>query len=352
MKIAIISDTHAGARNSSDAFIDYQGKFYTEVFFPYLIKNNIKTIIHLGDYYEHRKFINFKAMNANREHFLDKLVEYGITMYIIPGNHDVYYKNTNALCSLDLLLKGYEDNVVIYHNPETLTLDGLDIDLIPWINSENNDEIMKFIETSQSRVCMGHFEFTGFYMYPGAICKNGMSTDYFEKFDMVLSGHFHTKSERGSIKYLGAQMEFTWGDVDDPKYFHVLDTKTLELEEVQNPITLFQKVIYNDEVFEYSSFDFSIFKDKYVKIIVEKKTDHYLFDHFVESVLKSGIHDLKIAETFEEFTADKINTTVEFQETLEIVDAYVEASNTHLDKRYLKDIIRGLYNEAQAMEYE
>ena len=113
MKIALLNDTHCGIRNSSDIFIDYQEKFYTDVFFPYLLENDIKHIIHLGDYYEHRRFINFKALSANRKHFLDKLREYGITMDIIPGNHDVYYKNTNDLNSLKELLGHYMNEVTI-----------------------------------------------------------------------------------------------------------------------------------------------------------------------------------------------------------------------------------------------
>ena len=97
MDVAILNDTHAGVRNSSDIFIEYQARFYEEVFFPYLLENNIKNILHLGDYFEHRKYVNFKALNQNRRVFLDKLREYNIHMDIIPGNHDVYYKNTNDL---------------------------------------------------------------------------------------------------------------------------------------------------------------------------------------------------------------------------------------------------------------
>ena len=95
MKVAILNDTHCGVRNSSDIFLHYQERFYTEIFFPYLKEHNIKHILHLGDYYEHRKFVNFKALNQNRKHFLEPMRDNGITMDIIPGNHDVFYKNTN-----------------------------------------------------------------------------------------------------------------------------------------------------------------------------------------------------------------------------------------------------------------
>ena len=104
MKVAILNDTHCGVRNSSDIFIKYQERFYTEVFFPYLKKHDIKQILHLGDYYDHRKYVNFKALNSNRKVYLDRLREDGIHMDIIPGNHDVFYKNTNELCSLKELL--------------------------------------------------------------------------------------------------------------------------------------------------------------------------------------------------------------------------------------------------------
>ena len=113
MKVAILNDTHCGTRNSSDIFLNYQERFYTEIFFPYLKENGINNILHLGDYYEHRKFVNFKALHQNRKHFLEPMRDLGITMDIIPGNHDVYFKNTNELCSLKELLGYFTSNVNI-----------------------------------------------------------------------------------------------------------------------------------------------------------------------------------------------------------------------------------------------
>ena len=47
MKIALLNDTHFGARNDSPAFLKYFMEFYDEQFFPYLEEHNIKTLIHL-----------------------------------------------------------------------------------------------------------------------------------------------------------------------------------------------------------------------------------------------------------------------------------------------------------------
>ncbi|HIG58330.1 MAG TPA: hypothetical protein EYQ21_02865, partial [Flavobacteriales bacterium] len=224
MKVAILNDTHAGVRNSSDVFQDYQARFYTDIFFPYLKAHNIKNILHLGDYYDQRRFVNFKALNHNRKVFLEPLKANGITMDIIPGNHDVYYKNTNELCSLKELLGYFTSNVNIIMKPTTLDYAGLKVAAIPWINSTNYKKSMAFIKRCKATICAAHLELAGFEMMKGTISPSGMAMSTFSKFDSVLSGHYHTKSSQGNIHYLGSQMEFTWSDVDDPKYFHVLDT--------------------------------------------------------------------------------------------------------------------------------
>ena len=75
MKIAILNDTHCGIRNASQIFLDNAKDFYENIFFPECEKRGIKQILHLGDYYDHRKYINFKVLNHNRNHFLNKVRE-------------------------------------------------------------------------------------------------------------------------------------------------------------------------------------------------------------------------------------------------------------------------------------
>lgn len=348
MNCAILNDTHCGARNSSDVFMAYQQKFYEDVFFPYLLENNIKTIIHLGDYYEHRKYVNFKALEHNRKIFLEKLREHNIHMDIIPGNHDVFYKNTNELCSLKELMGHYTDVVKIHMDPTILPFGDLRIALIPWINTENYSDTMKFIKDCKAPIIAGHFEFSGFEMYKGIPNPHGMDTSDFKRFEMVLSGHFHTKSHRENIHYLGSQMEFTWGDCDDAKYFHVLDTRTRELTPVRNPYTLHTKVVYNDEKMDYNNYDVVTLDNQFVKVVVEKKTDYFAFDRFIDRIQQRPVHELKIAESFEEFLGENVeDDEIELDDTQVLLDSYVDAVETEADKEKLKTLLRGLYVEAQ-----
>jgi len=257
MKVAIINDTHCGIRNSSDIFLDNAEKFYADVFFPTLLERGIRHIIHLGDYFDHRKFINFRALNRNRHVFLERLRQEQITMDIIAGNHDTYYNNTNDLNSLKELLGHYMNEVHIIHEPTVMEYGSLKMGMVPWICAENHEKTMEFIKTAKCDWIGGHFEFAGFNVMRGVIAPHGLDHKLLSRFERVLSGHFHTKSQQDNVTYLGTQMEFFWSDANDPKFFHILDTETRELEAIRNPYTLFEKIVYNDEETDYNKYNVS-----------------------------------------------------------------------------------------------
>jgi len=351
LKFAILNDTHCGIRNSSDIFIDYQERFYNEVFFPYLEENDIKHIVHLGDYYEHRRFINFKALNSNRKVFLERLRKDKITMDIIPGNHDTYYKNTNELNSLKELLGHYMNEVNIVHQAKVLDYDGLKFALVPWICQDNEEDTNEFLVNCKADVVAGHFELNGFDMLRGVPCTHGMSADNLRRFELVLSGHYHCKSNQGNIHYLGSQMEFFWNDAHDDKFFHVFDTDTRELTPIRNPLTLFHRIRYDDENEDYNEMDLSILDKRFVKVVVINKTDGFMFDRFIDRIQQRDIYDLKIQEDFNEFTGESVSDEgLEVEDTSTLLSQYVDNVETILDKDRIKKEMGELMTEAQTLE--
>jgi len=350
MKIAILNDTHAGIRNSSDIFMDYQERFYSEVFFPYLLENDIKHILHLGDYYDNRKTINFKALQHNRKIFLEKLRDYGITMDIIIGNHDMYFKNTTELNALKELQGHYMNEVNLVLEPRVMDYDGLKVGLVPWICQDNEEQSVEFIKTCKADFIGAHLELQGFEMQKGMPCMDGMSPKLFERFEMVLSGHFHAKSSQGNIHYLGSQMEFFWNDCNDPKHFHILDTETRELTAIRNPITIYEKIYYDHENMNKFK-DLSYLDNKFVKVIVTNKGDAYEFERFIDRVQAQKIHELKIQEDFKEFIGENVeDEEISLDDTETIVYNYIDAVNTDLDKGRIKKEISDLMTEAQTLE--
>ena len=350
MKIAILNDTHCGIRNSSEIFLNNAEQFYNNVFFPECERHGIKQIVHLGDYYDHRKFVNFKALNHNRRIFLDQIRKRGMSMDIIPGNHGTFYKNTNELNSLKECLGHYMNEVHIIMEPTVMQYDSLKLGLLPWICQDNYDLCMNFIRDCRADWIGSHLELNGFEMMRGLTNKHGMDPKLFSRFEMVLSGHYHCSSKKDNIWYLGSQMEFFWSDAHDAKYFHILDTETREMTKIRNPHTLFEKILYNDEEIDYNNYNKDL-TNKFVKVIVVNKTDPFIFDRFIDNIQNQKIYELKIAENFNEFIGANVeDENMSFEDTAEIVDTYIDAVDTDLDKNKIKVEMRQLMTEAQALE--
>ena len=151
MKIAIITDQHFGCRKNSKHFHDYFLKFYNDVFFPTLEKEGITTIVDMGDTFDSRKGVDFSSLAWAKDNYYDRLEKMGCQIHTIVGNHTAYYKNTNDVNAVDLLLREYE-NVKIYSEATDIKIDNLNILLVPWINSENEKMTLDAIDKSKQNV--------------------------------------------------------------------------------------------------------------------------------------------------------------------------------------------------------
>ena len=346
MKVAIITDQHFGARKSSKFFHDYFKKFYDNVFFPYLKENKITTIVNMGDTFDNRRNIDISSLEWAKVNYFDPLREMGITIHTVIGNHDIYYKNTNDVSSVSLLLKEY-DNVIIYPETQEIKLGRLKILLVPWINQENEKISIDAIKKSKAKIAMGHLELNGFQATRGHMMEDGMDIKYFDKFEKVYSGHYHTRSTDGKIYYLGNPYELFWNDVKDDRGFHIFDTETLEHTPVNNPYRLFYNVYYDDT--NYKLFNATEYKDKIVKVIVKQKTNQKQFEKFIDKLSAIGVQELKIVENFNIQGNDDFEVE-ETENTISILNRYIDESEIDCDKSIIKGILRKIYSQACEVE--
>ena len=354
MKIALITDTHWGVRNDSLIMHNQMKRFLDDIFFPSLIENNIDTVVHLGDLVDRRKYINYLTAKRLRDDFLNPIWEKGITMHIIAGNHDTFYKNTNEVNSLKELVSGKYDNVHIWDQlPINWNFGGTNILLLPWICDENRDATLEAIKNSKSPIVMGHLELNGYEMYRGHISDHGDDPKIFDKFDLVCSGHYHTRSNSSNIFYLGTPAQYTWSDYNDDKGFHILDTETRTLTFIQNPYTCFKKFFYDDlnkQMDEVLLFDANEFKDCYVKVVVKNKINPYWFDLVIDRLEKSGAADLQVVEDHFNLDLEADSDIVnEAEDTMSIVRKFIGSMNINTDKKRVETIIQNLYIEAHAI---
>ncbi len=342
MKVAIITDQHFGARKNSKLFHDYFLKFYNDVFFPYLEEHGITTVVDMGDTFDSRKGVDFSALAWAKNNYYDRLKDMGILVHTIVGNHTAYYKNTNDVNAVDLLLREY-DNVPVYSEPTEISLDKLKVLLIPWINSENQEKSFSLIKKSNCKVAMGHLELNGFRAHRGHVMDHGHESDLYNKYERVFSGHYHTRSDNGRIFYLGNPYEMFWNDLEDPRGFTIFDTKTLEHFHVDNPYRLFYNIYYNDT--PHQLFDVSQYENKIVKVVVRKKTSTKDFEKFIDKLYEVGVSDLKIVENFVLQESSEFEV-FESEDTISILDRYIHESEINLDKSRIKNIMRDTYQQA------
>jgi DNA repair exonuclease SbcCD nuclease subunit len=339
MKILLITDQHFGARNDSQAYVNKYQKFYSKTVFPYIDKHKITNVIALGDTFDRRKGINYNSLDAAKAMWFNPLRERDVKMHMLVGNHDIYYKNTLRINSPQLLLGDY-DNITVVDNPRELSIGGSSILLLPWICDDNRGRALDAIKSSNSSICLGHLELNSFEPIPGYTMEHGDDPSMFSKFDLVCSGHFHHRSKKGNVVYLGNPYQMFWNDYGCERGFHVLNTDTKKLTFVKNPNSMFHKIYYRDS--ETATIDYNSLEGSYVKLIVEKKQDQVLFDKTLKKINDSGIVDLKIIEdTFVHL--DDVDEDLEQEDTLSILHNCVKEID---NKEEVFGILKSLYVEA------
>ena len=341
MRVAVITDTHWSARKSSRLFQDYFEQFYNNVFFPTLEQYGIDTIIHMGDAFDSRKSIDFVGLDWTRKVVLEPLSKYKV--HLITGNHDVYFKNSNKVNSPELLLKDYE-NIKTYSEPTEVNIGRLNILLLPWINSENQDKSFKLIKNTKAKVAMGHLELQGFRVNKNLVMEeHGLEANIFSNFKKVFSGHYHTRSDNGTVFYLGNPYEIYWNDVNDPRGFTIFDTETLEHFHIDNPYRMFYNIYYEDT--PYQTFDVREYENKIVRVIVRKKSDIKQFERFIDKLYNANIAELKVVENFAIEVSEDFEA-FESEDTISVLNRYIEEAEVNLDKSILQKMLGEIYQEA------
>ena len=343
MKILLITDQHFGVRNDNLHFVEHYRKFYSKIVIPFLKASGIKEIINLGDTFDRRKYVNFMSLEAAKEMWFDPVKELGCKMTALIGNHDIYYKNTLRINSPEELLGGYDIDVI--DEPTTRNYDGTDILLLPWICDENYDRTLRSITESTAPVCMGHLELNGFEAHPGHVMDKGIDMNIFSKFNKVFSGHYHTKSNKNNCYYLGNPYQLYWNDYGQKRGFHVFDTETLRTTFYRNPFDTFHKLYYNNGVVLPNEEEI---KGTFVKLIVEDKGDYAKFDYVVRQLQDIGLADLKIVEDLS-VDLEKGDSVVETEDTMTLLDNYIDEIDLKVDRNNIKTIMRSLYLEASEL---
>ena len=349
MKIAIIGDLHIGVKSSNEVMMRHQARFFN--FFLNELKNRgVGTIIQLGDIWDNRRQVNFRALQFAQETFFEPINDAGIELHTLIGNHDIFYRETLDINSSGLLLRPYK-HIHVYDEPTTLNFEKVSFDIIPWMCNDNKNICMEYMKNSKSDYCCGHFEINNFEVMKGIPYENGMDEENFGKYKQVFSGHFHIRSHRGNITYVGTPYELTWGDYNTPKGFLIFDTETNSWEYVENPITYFYYITYDECGGYITNLDKMDLADCYIKLVIRSKKEEFIYNNFINKLFKMKPADIKFVETnfmnLNESATIMNSNKIEVKDVIDLIKDYIDGTD-YDRKDDLKAFFIDLYREAAA----
>lgn len=343
--LGIFGDLHFGVKGGDKFFLAFQVAWMKRKL-DTMAAAGIKKLYQVGD-----SFDNQKSTQSTVQAAMIEVIEYakvlGIEMIFTVGNHNTFYRDTNAVHNL----KVYEQysNVTIV---EEYLEDGNCL-LLGWINPSNHDKIMEVVENTKCEYCFMHADFDGFEMYKGIVAKGGMSIVPFRKFKKVFTGHYHTISEDGNVLYVGSPYALTWMDyVDgDNRGWWQFDETTGEYSLLKNlpQDTLFATHEYVPTK-DYADFDLVELSNKVVKFFVKEVTDEKKYDQFIKVVNSTPFIDRRVIDEREMKKIE--HSTIDIKEMnitpLVVIQNYVEAEAivNGLDPLLLKQMATDLYLEA------
>lgn len=215
-KVACFTDIHFGNKNNSRQHNDDCSNFI-DWFIEQALDNECDTCIFLGDWHHHRSAINVSTLNYTVPN-IEKLSRAFKNVYMIMGNHDLYYREKRDLNSVPYA--DLHDNVHIV-NDNFIVQDG--VALVPWLVEDE----WKSIKDIQAKYVFGHFELPTFLL--NAMIEmpdhGGLTTkDFNNKTDYIFSGHFHKRQNNGKIHYIGNAFPHNYSDAwDDARGMMILE---------------------------------------------------------------------------------------------------------------------------------
>lgn len=344
--ILFLTDTHLGVRGGSSIFRELFREYYRDVLFQYIIDNNIKTVIHAGDFFDNRSSITLPDIDYVLNEFVPQFEKTGATMYVIAGNHDVAYKNTNQINSLALLRS--PNIVVVDDELFVLETDNKNIVLCPWINTENYEPLMNELKqyANDDHILVGHFEIVGAKMYKHSkVCDHGIQPAALKDFHKVLSGHFHHCSDMGNVTYLGALFHYTWQDYGDWRGFTTYAVNGNTFTQHENDFCLFIEVDFselqkNDTFSEAENME-TLFSGRYVRL--------YLNGDYSRVELKQAIAEIEKYNPLSLDVVDLNLSKLDFSAQHTTTDDEDEPNTKSFDE-YVEEFVGSMDNKEQVLE--
>lgn len=247
--LIIFSDIHFGEHGNSDEFnnqcvdfIKYLASYNKEHF------KSTADIVFCGDWFHVRAQTNNKTLTYASEGLKLLCESTSGTVYMIVGNHDLYYSDKRDVSPI-LNMQKY-DNLKIINEPLLIDLynkscdDIFDVKLphesyngkkcpvlmCPWL--VNDETLPDLIKKNKPKYVFGHFELPSFWLNQHVQSPGELNWKDYKSVDRIISGHYHKRQAVNNIVYVGNPFGHNFADENDwmNKGFAILDIDTNEIQ--------------------------------------------------------------------------------------------------------------------------
>lgn len=293
-RVFVLGDLHLGVKNNSMEWSDIQREFLLDHFLAKVdeigFDPETDILIQVGDWHHVRESTNTRVFKLSLEVAKKFTSKFKRGVFVILGNHDVYYKDRTDTHSLECFPLMYE-NFRVFEEPSALQLDSHKFLMLPWIEDVAALKQQVSLNSSASHVFC-HADVRGSILNAFTKLEHGLDLTDLSSFKRVYSGHIHIRQERGNVLYVGTPYEMDRGDRGNTKGFWVLDLEKDRVTErfIENQVSprhlkLDVTQVLNLSIEELSS----LFKNNYVDISIESGfSSRFPLTAFTELVKELG----------------------------------------------------------------
>lgn len=326
--ILMFSDIHFGKRQNSHVF----NESAIEVVRQYIEeckKLKIKNGVFGGDWHDSRIVLNVSTLSYSIDAFT-LLNEYfestGGKLYVLIGNHDLYYRYRRSVNSLGFL--EHFDNIILIDEPQEIEIAGTKVMFIPWLCPEDN--IVKIVNSTTAKICIGHFELASFkWGIHNDHLTEGLHVNKVKKFKLVVSGHYHHHQAKKNVVYIGSPMQMDFGDCESSRGFLKLNLRSSAWSFIANTFSPQYHKIKLTEVLS----NLTIIKNNHIKILEDVELQFESHSKLQKVLLSKEPLSL-VSETFRQTSEEEeVSQDISKLERVEDLLIGLIEQHAHVDRK-------------------
>lgn len=275
-RVFVLGDLHLGVKNNSMEWSEIQREFLLDHFLSRVdslgFDPETDILVQVGDWHHVRESTNTRVFKTSLEIADAFTKKFKRGVFVILGNHDVYYKDRTDTHSLEGFKLMYR-NFHVFETPAVLSLDSHKFLMLPWIEDVSHLKEAVSLNSSADYVFC-HADVKGSMLNRFTALDHGLDAADLSGFKRVYSGHIHIHQERGNVVYVGTPYEMDRGDRGNTKGFWVLDLDPTGVTErfIENPVSPRHIKLDVAEVLQRNLGELGqLFRNNYVDVSIESQ---------------------------------------------------------------------------------